>query len=1476
MDHLATAVLSRTTGPGATVELTYDLGEGVAGPRTGTAVLDSGEVDRLLALADTDYYADNPRSGPDQLRARHEQLGRDLFRLLDTTQGWLSGFLADYGGTWTTVVLGITASDGTGHLPWELLHDGNGYLVARPDPVVPVRLLPLGAVAGVPAARPLRVMFMASAPADEARPLDHDIEEAMIEGAADEASVNVEIDYEESGDLDELGHWLGRHVRYHYDVVHLSAHGDRTAGGPVLITVGPDGGPVESGAAALHGALRESRPRMLVLSGCRSAESGHQGATLSLAEELARTSADTVVGWSRPIDDALASRATQSLYRQLMRGRSPAAALAAAIQRMLTDGAADWHRLRMIARGAPAGPLVTVPDEMIGAGAYFDRRRRTEPFGLDKVDLAGFVDRARSSKILQKYVDPRRHSDKLGIVVHGIGGIGKSSVVSKALARVGRPTPVWVPVGCSRGLDRDRLLEAIRGEPELGSLLGDVDARADLVPALTALLRHEQVRPVVFVLDNLESTVRPDGTDVLLDPAAARVLADLIAAVEASHRTHRIVVTSRYLPQVGGIERLADLHVGPLAPEFQDRMIQRHNRGRNLPDATAAMIRDLAADNTRLLTSLLALGRDAPELPADLLRARLRDRREEFYADDLMVHDLLDRLGEQEVALLRALGPFQVPVSAAVLARLVDPTVREVPRVPALVVRESAERAGRLAAWTLLDRIVGPDGADRYRVPVVVEPALRVPDPVAAAAVAAAALSAELGAFDEALDPRRLDLDLVRELLRLAMTARHADLVARAARALAGAAGFTYRYAEAAETCQRALEVVSHPVLYAELGNARAELGDAEAATAYLRTAVGQLNGAAQRDRARVLAQVTFWAQFFDPDEALGHGEVALAAARAAGARATEADCLRLIAGHHARSGDTARAREYFTQATGIAAELPDGEFLEGLITMDRAEIDVLESRPDVAVMDLERLLAFYTERRLEVHQGAVHLRLANAWAWQNEPHRALVAAGRARDLTAQHSWRRGEFDAVKFISQLQAGMGRGPDADPAAAVAAREAAARARGLADEIGWPYLRREALRNQVMVLRQLGARPEADAVESELARIDPGSLSERIGWLLQTAEQDHQDSRHAEALEAAAAALSLVGAVPAPRQEIRALRVLAEIGDQTGAAAPELEPRLHRLRDLYVELHPELVALVDVWLGRLLIREARGSEALEHLRRALDGYRDQGNDSWMAYVLEVTSTVADRPLSARVRDLATAVSIRHRCEEDAATAVTLRELAVVLPGGVRTTLLRGALVLAESQGDHAQAATVLDDLAAAISGEEGTSGDEGAHLARRAALVRRRGEPLTLAVGPDLVEVLDPDQGSTLLTDLAGCRATLAAEGVALPFVRILDDPQLATTAFEVFRWGERVAAGTQEIPSGPVTTAGRATAVGALVEAVIRVARADPALLSPPTPVTRPLDADGQTAVDLAVRLAMELAENPPDDPAPTSRRWWQR
>ncbi len=287
-----------------------------------------------------------------------EELGRALYAWLDTPERILTGKIAASPRGTEPLVLAVAATAELKDLPWETLHDGASFLVARESlPVIAVRWRDIPAAPLPVANRPLRTLFMATSPEGVQPVLSFEEEEKAILKATKAHPLTLTV--EESGDLTELRARVLGEPDAAIDVFHVTGHADHHDGVPVFLTEDDEGGLRLSTAADFAHALVRM-PRLLFLSGCRTAQSPAD-ATPSLAEAMLEKGARAVLGWARPVYDTNGIAAAAALYEGLATGLSLAKALAATYRALINAQAAHWHLLRLFITGDMPDAFVTAP-----------------------------------------------------------------------------------------------------------------------------------------------------------------------------------------------------------------------------------------------------------------------------------------------------------------------------------------------------------------------------------------------------------------------------------------------------------------------------------------------------------------------------------------------------------------------------------------------------------------------------------------------------------------------------------------------------------------------------------------------------------------------------------------------------------------------------------------------------------------------------------------------------------------------------------------------------------------------------------------------------------------------------------------------------------------------------------------------------------------------------------------------------------
>ncbi|MFN2608442.1 MAG: CHAT domain-containing protein [Acidimicrobiales bacterium] len=768
---------------------------GPAGEVLGRRELAVGEIDALVDEVTRDYEA--------QVRPLRT-LGNRLYAWLDGSgERWLTRARESLRGEVLCVRLDV--GHRLRHLPWELAAVDGAYLVADvANPFGPLREVGKGGSAHQVANRPLRALFMASSPEGVSPLLDFEAEESRILAAAGTGGVDLVV--EERGSLGGLAEILKRHGSGHFDVVHLSGHANVTDDlGPHLLLETDTGGPDPCSADRLVGAVEGNWPRVLFVSGCRTGQSPERGLAPSFAEQLVRAGAPCVVGWGQPVGDVAATAVAAALYARLGNGEDPATAVARARREALDQGFGDWHLLRTYVDGSALVPLVTPPAtpgrpriQLRPAHREFlDADQRSPVCPADR-----FVGRRR---VLQRCLrslatlDQSSPEHAEALVLHGMGGLGKSSLAARLCERLrAHRRLVWVGT-----FDEGELVRLMNAKLDAATtaLLNQPDL--PLRNRLRDLLRQLDVTgapPLVFVLDDFEHNVEGHddghprlggpGGSALLATAALDALDALTWAIRETASPSRVILTCRYVI------------AGPPAPVRLAQVGLEAMAGAELTKKTAQLTRlvDPATD-AGLRARAVALADGNPRL------LELLDKAMDLSAVD--TGTVLAALGQvtadfRERVLLDALLTAQSEATRCVLACMVVCRLAvDVGAASAIAGTDATPALAAALAAGLVES--GPDPATstpRYRVPTLVADlvAEAIGDDQRAAATDRAATHLYETWWNKGIDePRAL------ELWRLCRDARHTAHAVDIAIAITAAWQRQGRYAEAVALREQAV-----------------------------------------------------------------------------------------------------------------------------------------------------------------------------------------------------------------------------------------------------------------------------------------------------------------------------------------------------------------------------------------------------------------------------------------------------------------------------------------------------------------------------------------------------------------------------------------------------------------------------------------------------------------------------------------------
>jgi tetratricopeptide (TPR) repeat protein len=535
---------------------------------------------------------------------------------------------------------------------------------------------------------PLKVLVAIAAP-DETKtglpPLDSEAEmQAVLEGATAAAGgSSAQIRILEVASLPTIRDALQSDA---YHVLHLSAHGR----GDYVELEDEDGRPVQVSSATLAATLREAgRPMpLIVLSTC---------ADMTMAKDLIAQGANRVITMLGPVTDAYAITLARHFYRLLAAAPAAPAAQILSLARI----AAEEERSRETRTGKAFLPeygiatLLTVDED----GPLVDLDAIPQPLtvatqpttgrSIRELPVGALIGRRAELRTALRVLrrDPaavRQFGASSGVLLTGIGGIGKTALAGRIMSRLREEG--WLVVVHEGRWNPTSLISATAsalgdspGFSQAVQILGDpaVDDTAKLA-LLTTLLRSLRL---VLVLDDFEQNLTTGGSD-FLDLAAADALSELADAAE----TGALLITCRY-PIPGRDLFLTQIPVPGLSPAELRRMFLRLPALAELDPGDQRLLMRTIGGHPRLIEfvdALLRGGRSNLRLVQTRLRGLAREQGIDLRAGkpvseaaaqammlgsaDILLDELLAQLTRRQANVLAQVSVCRAPLTIDDLA----------------------------------------------------------------------------------------------------------------------------------------------------------------------------------------------------------------------------------------------------------------------------------------------------------------------------------------------------------------------------------------------------------------------------------------------------------------------------------------------------------------------------------------------------------------------------------------------------------------------------------------------------------------------------------------------------------------------------------------------------------------------------------------------------------------------------------------
>lgn len=531
----------------------------------------------------------------------------------------------------------------------------------------------------VPGNHPLRILFMACDPVGMESGLNYQQEEEVILEITGKLPVQLEV--EDSGSLKGLQQRL---IHKYYDIIHLSGHanidGDNK---PFFYMEGETGNVTRIYPEMLYNeALIENLPRLLFMSGCRSGQMTSPEKSAYVMAFTRRMVEDhnisAVLGWGRSVKDLQANVAEKIIYQELSRGKILPEAVQQARYEMKKefDGQedSDWPLLRLYCDGTPHIPMVKIeqrskPNSQQTTYTYLSNSNI-------KLLKEGFIGRRRQIQLSLKTLD--EDDDKVGILLLGIGGLGKSCLAGKICERF----PGHTVIAVQGKLDEFSLGKAlnnafITSQDKTGQrILAKKEPMADKLADLCATSFKE--RNYILLLDafeqNLENTA--DGLPGLLQADAVELLHSLLYYLPYCCKMSHLIITSRFAFKLTHHERnLVDDRLQKIGlTSFLDSEIRRKVKELiNIDQLENPMVRarliNTGYGNPFLLEEINHIAGEIPAHDTVRLETAIEKIREDFIQEQGL-YELYQRCSVPLQTILKALSIYSRPVPGAQIPQI--------------------------------------------------------------------------------------------------------------------------------------------------------------------------------------------------------------------------------------------------------------------------------------------------------------------------------------------------------------------------------------------------------------------------------------------------------------------------------------------------------------------------------------------------------------------------------------------------------------------------------------------------------------------------------------------------------------------------------------------------------------------------------------------------------------------------------------
>jgi tetratricopeptide (TPR) repeat protein len=450
-------------------------------------------------------------------------------------------------------------------IAWETLFDGEEFIAAGTKTTVlrlPLDVQPQAALPAVPL--PLKLFALVSSPLDLKEHSRLQIEreqEILLEAINDPAGQGrIRADFEDEAKLEIIEGSL----ETPYQIFHFTGHGIAPENGGGLLFEDAQGkGRPTSVTEVLQSLQRgQNSLRLVVLSGCQTARTINVGGFRDMARGLLRRKIPAVIAMQFSISDAGGLKFAEAFYSRIASGVTLELATNAARRALLVND--DYYlQADALAPVVLASNTDCLRATQATPAPAAEAPRLDFSFYLPLPQLSyGFYGRRREYRQVRDAILQR---NQRAVIVHGIGGIGKTALVSHVATRLRKRFQGVYAFDCSSGaLSPETIIIKLhqyfapQGVGVLEQLLFKSLTPDVLANFLAQVLSQWSL---LLIFDNVESQLEHTATGFQIADENLRTFITTLVKTTAM-RSH-FLFTSRYLFELDD-KRLGSIHSLPL------------------------------------------------------------------------------------------------------------------------------------------------------------------------------------------------------------------------------------------------------------------------------------------------------------------------------------------------------------------------------------------------------------------------------------------------------------------------------------------------------------------------------------------------------------------------------------------------------------------------------------------------------------------------------------------------------------------------------------------------------------------------------------------------------------------------------------------------------------------------------------------------------------------------------------------------